>query len=361
MEQKAPGRSDHRDARGSAPASNGKEKETYDTAQPSVTTTDSGRDERTLGARVVASASRLASDLVTSPANASDMSKAMPANKSHSNHAAAGSSSSVISSHTHDLQAAGSSSLHPAASSGHSFRTTDTQGHAAQQEAAFSSFLDSIPALKPPPETVTSSLEPRDDQASRQPAPANAKQPAPFGSAGTRCEAAAPVQDGLEVVRLLESDAYEEVMAETAEDEPILTSEERASLRRALFGNVQHSTATSTSTHSIDWDDLLNFVPSYVTDNGAQGVALAVGDRQRVEHFGRSETGESQRNWAEQWAQVLTRYTDEVWGDLSSLVHEAQREVQDAEDGARPVAAGGPSEFPALRRLQQILGQIRGF
>ncbi|KXJ92191.1 hypothetical protein Micbo1qcDRAFT_60130 [Microdochium bolleyi] len=343
------------DAPRSAAASNGKGKDKDTTTWPPASTTNSARNDQNFGARVITSASKLASDLVTGPANASDIGKAVPASKGGSSRAAVGSSSSA-SVAARDLPSAGSSY----SSSSHRFHSTDAQAHAAQQEAAFSSFLDGVPALEAPSGAVLPSLELLDYSSSQQSESADARHVTTFGSAGTRGEAAAPVQDGMDVVRLLESDAYDEVMAETAEDEPALSQEERASLRRALFGEVQRGTDASTSARSINWDDLLNFLPSYVSDKGVQGTPPAIASRQRAEHLGMSEAGDAQRVWAVQWTQVLASYTDEIWGDLSSLVHEARREVQEAEDVGGPSAAG-PSEFPALRRLQQILGQVRGY
>jgi hypothetical protein len=65
---------------------------------------------------------------------------------------------------------------------------------------------------------------------------------------------------------------------------------------------------------------------------------------------------EGRQMWIEQWNGVLTRYTDEVWGDLLPLVEEAREEVQSIEDGMTDTVDGPPK---ALRRLGLILGHIR--
>jgi len=58
--------------------------------------------------------------------------------------------------------------------------------------------------------------------------------------------------------------------------------------------------------------------------------------------------------WRAQWASVLTRYTDEVWGNLLPLVVDARAEVKAA------VESEGSEEPVALRRLRAVLGHLRG-
>lgn len=57
--------------------------------------------------------------------------------------------------------------------------------------------------------------------------------------------------------------------------------------------------------------------------------------------------------WREQWEGVLGRYTDEVWGDLTPLVIEAKREIEEAVEGTTT------EEPVAVRRLRGILGHLR--
>ncbi|KAH7030816.1 uncharacterized protein B0I36DRAFT_322521 [Microdochium trichocladiopsis] len=336
----------------------GKGKQT--TLEAPLMTSGPAHTNQSIGSRIVSSASKLASNLITSTANGSDIGKALPPSKAGASNSSSGLLPSGQRPTVRDQHAFASGPSNSAfdhhPSGENSFRSLDTERHAAQQEAAFSSFLDGIPVLEPP--LSLSSLTDTGDrsqttlrQMNRIDEPSGDSPR--FGSAGMQSEAAAPAQDGLDVVRLLNSNMYEEVMAATSEDEPIFSEEERISLRRALFGDGLDGTGD----RPIDWNNLLNFVPSYVAVNDSDLGAA----KERMAHMGTDQLGESQRVWEEQWAQVLTRYTDEVWGDLSSLVREARREVENAEtEQPGPVAVGDPSGFPALRRLQQILGQIRG-
>jgi hypothetical protein len=57
-----------------------------------------------------------------------------------------------------------------------------------------------------------------------------------------------------------------------------------------------------------------------------------------------------------QWESVLTRYTDEVWGNLLPLVTEARKEIKASKDKQ----VGSSNEPPkALRRLQIVLDHLR--
>ncbi|RDL38436.1 uncharacterized protein BP5553_02776 [Venustampulla echinocandica] len=67
------------------------------------------------------------------------------------------------------------------------------------------------------------------------------------------------------------------------------------------------------------------------------------------------EALQAREHWREQWEGVLTRYTDEVWGELLPLVKEARKEVEEMRDEQKPM-----DETPkALRRLGAILGHLR--
>lgn len=55
-----------------------------------------------------------------------------------------------------------------------------------------------------------------------------------------------------------------------------------------------------------------------------------------------------------QWLDVLTRYQDEVWGDMLLLVKEARSEVEQAIVDGRVDSQGGP----AVRRLAMIFGHL---
>ncbi|KAI0478674.1 hypothetical protein GGR56DRAFT_631292 [Xylariaceae sp. FL0804] len=157
--------------------------------------------------------------------------------------------------------------------------------------------------------------------------------------------AAHSVDDGMEVVRLLESGYEEEA---PGDDEIFMTSEERAGLRRALF--------QSGASNRIDWEDVLNFFPGYIA-NGSNGWGFS----ELSNHMGMSDAEAARSIWVDQWHNVLTSYADEVWGDLCPLVERARGEMQDLAASTASTAEATPSQLQAVRRLQQILAQVRGF
>ncbi|KAF4445066.1 hypothetical protein F53441_10990 [Fusarium austroafricanum] len=123
-----------------------------------------------------------------------------------------------------------------------------------------------------------------------------------------------------------------------------LTLEVVAKLNEALF-----------SAHSVSsgprWDNLLNFNPDFLSRPGPEA------EFERQLHLGTTDTDEARNSWLQQWGNVLSGYTDHVWGDLEPLVAEARREIDESK-------AGGPEAVPeikALDRLRQILAHVRGF
>jgi len=73
-------------------------------------------------------------------------------------------------------------------------------------------------------------------------------------------------------------------------------------------------------------------------------------------HFDNIPRNKARQMWMEQWEGVLTRYTDEVWGNLLPLVIEAREEIKAIKED-RPENTIEQSK--ALRRLRQILGHMR--
>lgn len=329
----------------------GKDKDKDTSSGLTTAATSTTTAGQAIGSRIVSSAARLASDLITTSASRADINKAIPGGKATTSSAGPSTSRHLVV--TEDLHASlsrPSTSSQDPQTREHRFKSSDTEAHTAQQEAAFSSFLDDVPILEPP---ASSSPAIGTDNVHATKFDDRTDSIIHLGSAGTLSEAAPPVQDGLDVVRLLDSGAYDEVMAINIDDEPSLTQETRESLRSALFGDNQGSI----SADSVNWTNLLNFFPSYVVPSS--GNIPTATEHDRLIHLGVYGTDEAQRQWEEQWAQVLTRYTDEVWGELSSLVQGARREVWAGEFASD--AGTVSSELPALRRLQQILGQIRGY
>jgi hypothetical protein len=158
--------------------------------------------------------------------------------------------------------------------------------------------------------------------------------------------------DGAAVVSLLDgpSDELDAVLlgAEDPEaEDDALTPGAAAKLREALF-------PANSSSSGPRWDDLLNFNPDFLTEPGP----LAEAEMQL--HLGTTDSAEARSNWLQLWGNVLTGYTDHVWGDLEPLAAEARREIEQLK-ARDPEVPGPPPETKALDRLRQILGHVRGF
>lgn len=154
--------------------------------------------------------------------------------------------------------------------------------------------------------------------------------------------------DGAAVVQLLSlPDDPADVMP-LEEEEDSLSPTEAGRLREALFGGG------STGSRAIAWDQLLNFNPDFVTRPDAMSSA----DAQL--HTGTADVSVAQSIWLQQWSDVLSAYTDEVWGDLGPLASEARREIGylAGEESATLDRRG--SETRALGRLRLILAHVRG-
>ena len=55
------------------------------------------------------------------------------------------------------------------------------------------------------------------------------------------------------------------------------------------------------------------------------------------------------------WLDILSRYQDEVWGDILPLVQEVRKEAKIANEGGKPLHNGAS----ALRRLAMVLGHVK--
>lgn len=154
--------------------------------------------------------------------------------------------------------------------------------------------------------------------------------------------------DGAEVVGLLDgpSDELDAVLPgahDELEDDDGLDPATVAKLRVALFD----------SSHSESrWDDMLNFTPDFLRqpDASAEDTLL---------HLGTSDPEEARRIWLYQWSDVLSSYTDQVWGDLGPLAEDARKEVEE-ELKSDEAIADRPSQTKSLDRLRQILAHVRG-
>ncbi|TLD20509.1 hypothetical protein PspLS_08284 [Pyricularia sp. CBS 133598] len=218
--------------------------------------------------------------------------------------------------------------------------------HAARAEADFSTFLDgtsvsvpSVPKILESSWIATIPSEPIDSR--------NSNSGLAIHSVSIAEQEA---RDGAQVVDLLSQHGVDEMDADF-ESQP--SREDIAKLRRALFGSDSSGNETLPQT----WDNVLNFIPDFVRpDPGA--VPGAVNNFKSTESealLGLTHGPEAESLWVEQWMDVLTRYNNEVWGDLGSLVEQAKEELKQL-DEAKP--EDGSPVPKAIRRLQQILGHL---
>ncbi|KAK8019618.1 hypothetical protein PG990_004756 [Apiospora arundinis] len=307
--------------------SKGKGKAT-EAPQPQKESHDSGGapSNNSVAARILDSAISLTAGMAQGVPGSSDMKYMLPAGK------AGRSSGSTI---PPGIAESGTRLPSGHTGPGATFKSAHVDDHVASQEAAFSAFLDGEnPQLSPFPAAHQDSVcDTSDNIPSTAPAPSITEH---------------AQRDGVDVVKLLESTDYNSV-AEPDDSDTILSPDEAASLRRALFPDGESKRPRQ---HDIDWN-ILNFFPNFVADSSRQW-----GYTELPNHMGVTDPIEARDLWVNQWQHVLSDYTDEVWGDLGSLVDEARQEVEEA--SARDPDAADPPEMPALRRLRQVLNHIRG-
>ncbi|KAK7714055.1 hypothetical protein SLS64_004152 [Diaporthe eres] len=221
------------------------------------------------------------------------------------------------------------------------FRSAQADAHAAAEEAAFSDFLDSTPAFVA---TEQTGLDQAWQRASRGASEVPGTQMPPRLE-GAYSVAEQQAQDGVEVVRLLS-----QVTEQTPDFEagPTVTEEEMKNLRQALFEE-----GASAQISATDWNNILNFVPDFLLGESDGPGPVTSGSIHM--NLGVTEPAEAGQIWLEQWNRVLTGYTDEVWGDLGSLVEEARTEVARMKDTKDEPARGAP----AVRQLRTILTRVR--
>ncbi|OHE91760.1 hypothetical protein CORC01_12934 [Colletotrichum orchidophilum] len=150
-------------------------------------------------------------------------------------------------------------------------------------------------------------------------------------------------RDGLDVGELLNSLDSDGHDATDNDLQTFISPQEEASLRRALFDD-SHGRPVA------NWARLLDFQPHFLEGDNITEL---------VQHFGVDDVLQARAMWMESWNDVLTGYTDEVWGDFGSLAREAHQEIEEAcEHGT--AATTDPSGMQALQRLRQILAHVRG-
>ncbi|KAK7418317.1 hypothetical protein QQZ08_011304 [Neonectria magnoliae] len=129
--------------------------------------------------------------------------------------------------------------------------------------------------------------------------------------------------------------------SDTADDDD-LTPEAATKLRETLFNSTRLDSY---------WDGMLNFTPDFLSqpDASAEDVQL---------HMGTRDVDKALSIWLQQWGDVLSSYTDQVWGELEPLAAGARREVEQLTSSE--AVPNRSSETKALDRLRQILAHVRG-
>ena len=285
--------------------------------------------------RVASSTTHLAQNLVTSRPAEGEMASIVPSNKGETSTVAQdknGSSAADIANWRSNPSIA-----RPEAG----FRSSQTSDKGKSSEADFSAFLEHEGRVEQAEAGGFGSPLPQQGLFEvRQQQPQQQSRDEKGWNAVGRAE------DGSEVVDLLNS-GYDDALE--VDLDARLSAEEQAALRRALFPDDRQGKQNPAMER---WGDLLDFTPGFLTQDRA-------GDIDMVNHLGTSEPEEARAIWVSHWQDVLSSYTDEVWGNLNALVGEAREELRVISESGEKEA--GSHESGALRRLQQILSHIRGF
>ncbi|CAH0000937.1 unnamed protein product [Clonostachys byssicola] len=152
--------------------------------------------------------------------------------------------------------------------------------------------------------------------------------------------------DGLAVVNILSQPDSDEMMPTGDDFDTGLSPEAASKLRSALFDTGLHG-------RELLWNDMLNFTPQFLV-NSSDGI-----NEGAEQLTGTSDQTGATNIWIQQWGDVLSHYTDEVWGDLGPLVSEARQEIKNiaSQDEAGQAA---PGQAKALGRLRMIVAHLRG-
>jgi hypothetical protein len=237
------------------------------------------------------------------------------------------------------------------ASASNAFRAGHSEEHARQAENEFSSFLDGIDPFTPSQNLgdihsgglgggfgeVWARSQRTGDAISSRPV-------------GYRTVAEQESHDGEEVLSILSApgdtnDPFE-APPEDDEDYDWGLSQEQVTQLRAMTKDILPPPEPHIP---ISPEHPLNLVPNFEgTDLGGTAVTSQMHPGIDGQQLAAREA------WREQWGDVLTRYTDEVWGGLLPLVKEARREVEELQS-SEPAAG----QTKAIRRLGAILGHLQ--
>lgn len=168
---------------------------------------------------------------------------------------------------------------------------------------------------------------------------------------GYKTVADAQAQDGADVLAILdtlkpeEMDYFEPQRIEDEIAEWRLTPEQMALIKRLaeeLYSVPSPENPSNLLPQAFQNGDKEHWLP----EDYAQDV---------YGHFGEvMGSEEAKGKWIEQWEDVLSRYQDEVWGNMLPLVKEAKEEIKENKE-----THGTEDHQPkALRRLGMVLGHI---
>jgi hypothetical protein len=219
--------------------------------------------------------------------------------------------------------------------------------HISKTEQEFSSFLDGIDSFEPSEQATTFSNGPEHgadeafeyawvrSRAARQAPPSQTQ-------AGSSVEMQEN-RDGEAVLAILSGQNPEDDQFELPpDDEELALHWNLSSHELAQLGAFPQWIYPPFEPHSI----ILPGNPLYLT--------VDVEHQTMVRPNTIQEDTSARQHWQDQWEGVLSRYTDEVWGDLLPLVEKARKEVKDIQSGSPT-----DEEPKALRRLRGILAHIQ--
>jgi hypothetical protein len=110
---------------------------------------------------------------------------------------------------------------------------------------------------------------------------------------------------------------------------------------------------------SMSAEHPLNLVPSMAStsDTSHPLPLIDTNLEESYLYFGRDiPQGAAREMWMDQWEGVLTRYTDEVWGNLLPLVTEAREEINAMKENP---SGSTLEQSKALRRLRMVFNHVR--
>jgi hypothetical protein len=251
----------------------------------------------------------------------------------------------------------------PQGQSAPSLRTTHREEHIIDAESQFSSFLDGIDSFTP-------SSEPYDKADTSSPGLVLDVPPKRAGGViYTHSDQVGEIQhntvdeqqhhDGDAVLTILSypsatTDGLEAFSLEEEKCDWNLTDQQISQLRPLLDELFPPS-----SQHiSMPVEHPLNLVPNMVSISTASDPVPSTEayPEDSYQYFGDITRNMARQMWMEQWEDVLSRYTDEVWGSLLPLVVEAREEVKAIKDDYLGATI---EQSKALRRLKLVLDHVR--